>query len=374
MNSPNAWSTTPRRSRLIFLFGVFFVFATIGLTNDVMAMGRQPEIKFALSVLVSGLFAVGYAVSGITMRSRSWKVSVPLFLVQFLVMTWLGNRFPGERQLTQLSAAETTGLRSRLTFDGLAMITSVVLGYVGFVYVFVAEGKRYVRTQVEKASLESEMAAAHEVQRLMIPEKLPSIEGFTFESVYYPAMEVGGDFFQIIPLKGGGTLVVIGDVSGKGLGAAMVVSMMVGTLRTISGISEAPEEILRALNRILLESTYEGFATCVAIRLETGGKFLMANAGHLSPYINGVEVPFGGSTPLGLIEDATYEQVSLQLSAGDVAVLLTDGIAEAQDEDRHLLGFSGIESLLREGASATGLADAARRHGQTDDISITCDR
>jgi serine phosphatase RsbU (regulator of sigma subunit) len=205
---------------------------------------------------------------------------------------------------------------------------------------------------------------------------LPPISGFTLESVYYPASEVGGDFFQIIPLKSGRTLVVIGDVSGKGLGAAMVVSMMVGTLRSISGSSEEPAEILFELNRRLFESTYEGFATCLVLRLEDGGSVSIANAGHLSPYVNGIEIPFAGSTPLGIIEDAAYEQMSLQMSAADVAVLLTDGIAEAQNERRELLGFSGVESLLREGSSAKALADAARKHGQTDDltvISIACD-
>ena len=342
----------------------------MGVTNDVTAMGRQPEIKYALSVLVAGLFAVGYAIGGITMRNKAWKIVVPLFFAQFFVMSWIGHRLPGWQQLVQLNAAETNALRDRLSFDGAAMIILVVLGYIAFVWVFVAEGKRYVRTQIEKASLESEMAAAHEVQRLMIPEKLPPIEGFLLESIYYPAMEVGGDFFQIIPLKSGHTLVVIGDVSGKGLGAAMMVSMIVGTLRTASSSTEEPAAILFELNRQIFESTYSGFATCLVMRLERGGRLSMANAGHLPPYVNGVEVPFVGSTPLGIIEDAAYEQMSVEMSGADVAMLLTDGIAEAQDEQQELLGFPRIEAMLREGASAKSLADAAKKHGQTDDITV----
>ena len=131
-----------------------------------------------------------------------------------------------------------------MAFDGVAVIFSVVLGYVGFVHVSISEARRYSKAQIDKASLESEMAAAREVQRLMVPEDLPAVHGYTIESVYRPAAEVGGDFFQVIPLKSGRTLIVIGDVSGKGLRAAMIVSMLVGMLRTVSGFTEEPGEIL----------------------------------------------------------------------------------------------------------------------------------
>ena len=150
----------------------------------------------------------------------------------------------------------------------------------------------------------------------------------------------------------------------------MIVSMIVGTLRTVSGFTEEPAEILAELNRRLCGRTHGGFVTCLAVRLEDEGQLAMANAGHLPPYLNGAEVPFAGSMPLGLIEVASYEQTSLEMRSGDVAVLLTDGIAEAQNEQNELFGFSRVESLLREGATARDVADAAQQYGQNDDLTI----
>jgi serine phosphatase RsbU (regulator of sigma subunit) len=204
----------------------------------------------------------------------------------------------------------------------------------------------------------------------MVPETLPPIFGYEIESIYRPAAEVGGDFFQVIPLQRGRTLVVIGDVSGKGLRAAMIVSMIVGTLRTISGFTEEPAEILAELNRRLFGRAHSGFVTCLAVRLDDEGQLTLANAGHLPPYLNGAEVPIAGSMPLGLIESAAYEQTTLEMHPGDVAVLLTDGIAEAQNEQKELFGFSRVESLLREGATARNVADAAQQHGQNDDLTV----
>ena len=194
--------------------------------------------------------------------------------------------------------------------------------------------------------------------------------GYGIESVYRPAAEVGGDYFQVIPLKSGRTLVVIGDVSGKGLRAAMIVSMIVDMLRTLSGFTEEPAEILAELNRRLYGRTHRGFVTCLVVRLDDGGRAALANAGHPPLYLNGTEVPFAGSMPLGLIESVSYEQTTLEMRVGDVAVLLTDGIAEAQNQQGVLLGFPRIESLLREGATARNLVETAQQHGQNDDLTV----
>jgi serine phosphatase RsbU (regulator of sigma subunit) len=168
--------------------------------------------------------------------------------------------------------------------------------------------------------------------------------------------------------------VVIGDVSGKGLRAAMIVSMIVGTLRTVCGYTEEPAEILGELNGRLYGRVNEGFVTCLAVRLEERGRLTLANAGHLPPYVNGTEIQFAaqfqGSLPLGLVENAAYEQSSLEMAVGDVVGLLTDGIAEAHNDQRVLLGFARVETMLRAGATARNVADAAQQHGQNDDITM----
>ena len=370
MNGLSPWQTTPRKTAVIFLTGVFFIFTSVGFVGDSIDMGRQSPLHFAISVFLSGLFAVIYAVAGISLRSKWWMAMLPVFALQTLCMFLLNFWLPEAPRPAQLNAADTAHLENRLVFDGVALIVSICLGYAGLVYTSISEGRRHGRAQMEKATLEGEIAAAREVQRVMVPEDLPQIDGYAIESVYLPAAEVGGDFFQVIPLKSGRTLIVIGDVSGKGLRAAMIVSMIVGTLRTVSGYTEEPAEILGELNHRLCGHMHEGFATCLAVRLEEKGRLRLANAGHLPPYVNGTEVQLPGSLPLGLAESTAYEQTSLEMAAGDAIVLLTDGIAEARDNQGVLLGFGRVESMLRAGATVRNIAEIAQQHGQNDDITV----
>ena len=369
MATENPWRTAPRMTAVVFLIGVFFIFASFGFVNDVIDMGVQSAFRFALGVVLSGLFAVAYAATGIALRNRFWKGIIPLFILHFLCMAWLGNVLPEPARPAQLGIDATAQLRIRLRIDGLAIIASISLGYAGLIYVSIMESRRHIRARVEKAALESEMAAAREVQRVMVPEDLPQVPGYAIESAYRPAAEVGGDFFQVVPLPSGRTLAVLGDVSGKGLRAAMIVSMIVGALRAVCGYTEEPAEILGELNRRLRGNMQEGFVTCLAVRVEAGGRLMLANAGHLPPYLNGTEVGLDGSLPLGLAETAVYEQTSLGMAVGDVLMLVTDGIAEAQNEQRVLLGFARVEQMLRAGATVKHVADAAQHYGQNDDIT-----
>ena len=364
MNSLSPWSSIPFKSKVVLLLAVFLVFAGIGFASDIAFLGRQPAPRLAGTVLVIGLFAVGYTASGIILKRQFWKAYLPLFALQTLCMTLLAIRFPDVAR-----AAQFGPLQSRLSFDGVAVIISVVLGDVGFVSVSISEARRFLKAQTEKATLEGEMAAAREVQRAMVPEDPPAIPGYHLESVYRPAAEVGGDFFRVIALKSGRSLIVIGDVSGKGLRAAMIVSMIVGMLRTLVGFTEEPAEILAELNRRLCGETQGGFATCLVVRIDDG-LLTLANAGHLPPYLDGSEIALEGSLPLGLAESASYDQTRLEMRAGDRLVLLTDGIPEARNEQGILLGFPKIESLLRGGASARTIAETAQHFGQNDDLTV----
>jgi len=352
------------------LLAVFFIFASFGFEVDSINMGHQRPLFFAVSVVLSGLFAVAYAASGISLRNRWWIGTVPVFIVQFSAMGLLSHYYPEPPRPLELDIAETARLQGRLLFDGLAVIGSVCLGYAGFVYVSISEGRRHIRAETEKAMLESEMAAAREVQRLMVPEDLPRIEGYAIESAYRPAAEVGGDFFQVIPLKSGRTLIVIGDVSGKGLRAAMIVSMIVGTLQTVCSYTEEPAEVLGELNRRLCGRMHGGFATCLAVRIEENGRLTLANAGHLAPYLNGTEIESPGALPLGMAEITDYGQTSLEMAVGDEIVLLTDGVAEAYNEQRVLFGFARVESMLHKGATVGDVAETAQQYGQNDDITV----
>ncbi len=223
--------------------------------------------------------------------------------------------------------------------------------------------------------LEQEFLSAQEIQQILIPEDLPAIAGYTLTSAYLPAQEVGGDFFQIIPLGGESgsdsgqvAIIVLGDVSGKGLKAAMTVSLLVGAIRSTVETTQDPAEILAALNRRLYGRMQGGFATCLVLRLDASGNGTLANAGHLPPFLNGSELQLTPALPLGLLPDAEYETSALNLAADDRLILYTDGVLEARNAAGELFGFARIGEVS--GNTSEQIAKTAQQFGQDDDITV----
>jgi hypothetical protein len=214
----------------------------------------------------------------------------------------------------------------------------------------------------------AELEAARTVQQVLIPEDIPTIPGFLLRSVYKPAGQVGGDFFQILPVRGGGVLAVIGDVSGKGMPAAMTVSLLVGTVRTLAHYTQSPGEILAAMNQRMLARSGGGFTTCLVLRADANGTLTVANAGHISPYLAGKELALNNGLPLGLAADASYIESTFQLPPGEQLTLLSDGVVEARSEKGELLGFDRVAKLSLN--SAAEIADTAKAFGQDDDITV----
>jgi len=218
--------------------------------------------------------------------------------------------------------------------------------------------------------LDIDVKQAQEVQRVILPEARVVHAGLTIESVYRPAREVGGDFFQILPQpENGSLLVVAGDVAGKGLQAGMLVALLVGAARSTAEATREPESLLRALNRRLIGRA-NAAATCLAMRIDADGAVTLANAGHLAPYLNGEELPMEGALPLGIFEGAEASVMHFALKPGDRLVLMSDGIAEATDANGNLFGFERVHGLLRTAGSAAEVANAAQAFGQEDDISV----
>jgi hypothetical protein len=364
----NPWTSVPRRSAIIFLAAVFFTFSTMGVTGDISDMGRQPLVRFAGGVLVSGLFAVVYAWSGVKLRGRAWMVFVPLFVVQIFTMRWLGQRYPDLPVPNAMNSVEIGRLADRLNYDSLAIISALLLAYTGFVVVFVGEFRRRMRVTTEKAVLDTEMAAAREVQQVIVPEQAECFPGFCVDSTYVPAQQVGGDFFQILPDGDGGMLVVVGDVTGKGLSAAMLVSMLVGSIRTAAEDSHDPARILRKLHDRLLGRGSGGYATAIAARIGCDGTVTVANAGHLPPYLDGKEIELAGTLPLGFAGGGLYQTASFMIEPGSRLVFLTDGVVEAQGHGGELFGFDRTRKISTKTAAEIG--DAARDFGQSDDITV----
>lgn len=233
---------------------------------------------------------------------------------------------------------------------------------------------RVVREQqARKILLEQELESARELQDVLIPEKAPDIPGYSVTSVYHPALDVGGDFFQVILLEGaqvGSALVVLGDVSGKGLRAAMAVSMIVGAVRTLVETTSSPAEILAGISRRLQGRLQGGFATCLAMRLEHGGRCVLASAGHPAPYVDDREIELPGALPLGIDPSTMYEEVTLQLEPGARCSLYTDGLLEARSASGEIFSFDRLHSLFASSMDATQASDAAVNFGQEDDITV----
>ena len=213
---------------------------------------------------------------------------------------------------------------------------------------------------VERERLKSEIQAARLVQQLFLAASPAHID-----VVYEPAHEVGGDFAFIFPLEDGSHLIAAGDVSGKGLKAAMTVSLIAGALRNRR--SNEPAELLSELNQVLADGPDRGFVTALIVRCEGGG-LQLASAGHPSPYLEDREIEMEAGLPLGVSKEACYSSQTASLGDGEQLTIVSDGVVEAENAKRELFGFDRTREIS--GKSAQEIADAAKAWGQNDDITV----
>jgi len=216
--------------------------------------------------------------------------------------------------------------------------------------------------------LRIEFSAAREVQQRLVPAALPAIDRFRLAAAYLPAAEVGGDFYQVYPQIDGSALIVIGDVSGKGLKAAMTGTLVLGALRSLAQEKLPPAQILLRLNAQLASASDGGFVTCLCARIAPDGSLTLANAGHLAPYRNGDEVQLESGLPLGITPDAAYAESTIHLAPNDRLTFLSDGVVEARNAIGELFGFDRTRAISREPAAK--VAKAAQAFGQEDDITV----
>jgi len=216
----------------------------------------------------------------------------------------------------------------------------------------------------ESSSLRAEFEAAREVQQQLVTAP-PAIPGFRIEAAYRPATQVGGDFFRVLPDDEGGVLVVAGDVSGKGLKAALTVSAIIGALRGCP--SRSPGKILHYLNHVLY-GQIGGFVTCCVARIAADGAMTLANAGNPAPYCNGEELAVEPGLPLGMMAEAAYEETRFEIRPGERLTFVSDGVIEATSASGELYGFERTRALSSQPANA--IAEAARQFGQEDDITV----
>ncbi len=223
--------------------------------------------------------------------------------------------------------------------------------------------RRLLRDRDEKLRLAGELEAARGIQQLLLPSAQTSTTSHTAEAAYQPASEVGGDFYWTRAEPDGALLVVVGDVSGKGLRAAMLVSVAVGILRNER--SSSPAAILTALNRGLAGHTGGGFVTACCARFDLDGTVTIASAGHPAPYADGRELEVATGLPLGIVTGVAYDEST---TTGHHFTFVSDGVVEAENTQRELFGFDRTREISTK--SAREIAEAAKAWGQNDDITV----
>jgi phosphoserine phosphatase RsbU/P len=293
---------------------------------------------------------------------------IPVLLFSLYIYAEIGfqtlYQFPGRQELAQrglnLIDRFPVGPFS-LSLDNL----SDLLSTVSLAIIMLLRSTTMSRRQ---AILEGELAAAQQVQQVLLPEHTESVPGFSVETVYEPAQQVGGDFFQVLPAGDGGLLLVVGDVAGKGLPAAMLVSVLVGAARATADHTRSPAKLLSSLNERLVGRGGGNFSTALAAHIAANGAVTIANAGHLSPYLDGREVDLPGALPLGVISGATYETSEFHLAPGSRLTFYSDGVIEAQNAHGELFGFDRARDISTEPAAT--IVQTAKRFGQEDDITV----
>jgi hypothetical protein len=304
-------------------------------------------------------------------------VQVPFIVGSLGFLAWKWRRGNSEAGLLLpsfllASAIEVLGItvprlrefhvwRFGFSFDDLSMFFFLVS--IAPVLLF-----RHRRIVLEHERATAELDAAREIQQRLVPKSIPALTGCHIEAAYLPAHEVGGDFYQILPRPDGSVVIAVGDVSGKGLKAAMTGVLAIGALRTLAFEGLDPAAILMRLNAELERASNGGFVTCFCGVLDPCGTLRFANAGHLAPFCNGREIQVTGTLPLGIDPNTAYEESTLALDPGDRLTVLSDGVVEAQSASGELFGFERTCQISSQ--TAQSIAEQAQRFGQTDDITV----
>jgi serine phosphatase RsbU (regulator of sigma subunit) len=223
--------------------------------------------------------------------------------------------------------------------------------------------QRLQRERIERERVEQELRLARSIQQASLPKEVPTLEDWQITPYYQPAREVGGDFYDFLELKDGRLGLVVGDATGKGVPAALVMASTRSMLRAVAQASDySPGDVLSRVNDSLaIDIPPNMFVTCFYAILEPeSGRLSYANAGHDLPYLwhsGECEELRARGMPLGLMPKMSYEEKEIVLQEGDSAILYTDGLVEAHDPQREMFGFARLRALVSEHGEERALGD-----------------
>jgi PAS domain S-box-containing protein len=281
--------------------------------------------------------------------NRNWSAIVPPDQ-RSIVEQALARRRQGESDRYKLELLCSDGRRTPVFVSGNPRFTPDGSRFTGSIAVFTD-----IREALARQRIEQELALAWQIQASFLPDQLPEIDGWQLSAALEPARQTSGDFYDLISLPNGRLGLLIADVAGKGMGAALYMAVCRTLLRTYAvEFHSDPRLVLRAANlRILRDSEAELFVTAFYGVLDpVTGRFTYCNAGHNPPYLfrsvaaDAIEALSRTGLPLGIFESLAWEQRTVQVAPGDVIVLYTDGITDAEDENGVFFG----QERLRETA------------------------
>ncbi|UWZ86763.1 PP2C family protein-serine/threonine phosphatase [Occallatibacter riparius] len=348
------WTVQGYRNRLFLQFGrACWIAVTLGGVLMCSLSSAGPLVRTAIFVNDWGLFAFDallvvanlWALAG-RGRSRPFAAAMLIINIGYFL--------------------EVAGASVRFDFFPLDLFQT---GFYLSIFAVAAILVRGVWKEWKQADdLRIEFAAGRELQMKLVPQNLPNVCNLRLNAAYIPAKDVGGDFYQVIELPDCSTLFLLGDVSGKGLKAAMTGLVTIGAANALAAETSDPAVLLQRLNREICRLRNEGFITCLCARVSVDGFVTFSNAGHLSPYVNSEEIQLESGLPLGLVQGVEYPATNIQLAPGDTLTLLSDGVVEAQSSSGELFGFDRTRELIHLPADA--IAQAALTFGQADDITV----
>ena len=368
------WKTLSRRSFFLFLLGVFFVFSAVGFASDVAEMGRTPKLRFILSILISGIFPVFYAFGGFALRKHFWKAFVPLFAIHFFLIGLLNGSFPSPRQGAQMDAADIARMHSRLSLDGFSIMTAVALGYACFVYVTIAEGRRYFRVHAE-------IELATEIHRVLVPAIDTQMGGYEFYGRSSPSGAVGGD---LIDLAGSEDhwVAYVADVSGHGVAPGVVMGMVKSAARMLLSSGDDTGHLLPRLNEVLYPLKKPDMFVTFCFLAKNGEGLRVGLAGHpailhYSARTNAITQLECPNMPLGIFPSGDFASSEVRTEPGDVFALYTDGFLEPANAAGEEFGITRLQAEFQKHGKepldviCRSLQESVARHGaQFDDQSL----
>jgi len=358
------WRTIPPLSTAIFLAAVFCVVGSIGL----LSVGVNPDLvtplQKALVVLISGGFAVGYALAGTRHKPRAFYFLIPAHIAAISLLPKLGHRAAASFNIP-------LALKHKISLDSIAAMVLVLGGYILFMIFFQREGKRYFKAHTE-------IKLAGEIHQALVPSIVLRIGEFDLHGISKPSGEVGGDLVDVVT-EGNRWFGYVADVSGHGVPAGVLMAMVKSAVRMHWAQGQSASSLMEPLNSVIRAvRAQDMFVTCAYLQSDGGTSLRFSLAGHL-PILhfqaaNGTVAERSVlNLPLGLFANPTFETAEIQCSPGDVLVILTDGLTEVFDRKETELGLEPLKRALRESGSepleqiALRLQSVAREHGPPSD-------